>query len=99
MKAKARAGESKWWQWQKAEWVGGLDFVSVREGTHGRREEQGGVAEARGQGTARGLGRVLVQQGLAGPGNPQNPAQKVLTARLRERNGCDQKKQEGLNWG
>lgn len=29
--------------------VGGLDFVSVREGTHGRREEQGGVAEARGQ--------------------------------------------------
>lgn len=93
LKARARVGV-----WGKAECgtegtVGGLDCVSRRE----RRREEEAVWQR--PGAARGLGRALVVQGLAGPGNPQNPAQKVPTAWLQDLKGCYQKKQAPVSWG
>lgn len=61
--------------------VSGLDCVSGKA----RMEKQVGVAEAWG---SRGLDRALVEQGIAGPWNPQNArSQDVPTPRLRELNG------------
>lgn len=82
LKTKARvrrvsSGRGRVWR-QKSEWAGLCEWKS-KDG------KQVGVAEAWG---SRGLDRALVEQGIAGPWNPQNTrSQDVPTPRLRELNG------------